>query len=266
MNIYTTGLFSNSSAGLYQSSQRLASGLRVNSAADDAAANAIGNNLSKQISGQSQALRNMSDGISLIETHTGALSEVSSLYNRARGLAIQASNGTLSSTDRASLNTEYTQIMQQADDIFSSTTFNGQSLFQNGGAPTTVDIQSGEGTGNTSAINSVDYSTISGTTLPTNILTQGNAQAAIGALDTAIDNTTLASSELGAVHNGLATTYSGVESNVLQTQIARGRVLDADYAKETTELAKYQLLQTANFAMHKKINESKALMLNLLNQ
>lgn len=266
MNIYNTGLFTSNSLGIYQSSQRLTTGLRINSASDDAAGLAISNNLGKQIVGQVQAMQNISDGVSLVEVHAGALSEVSSLYGRARELAVQASNGTLSTTDRSSLNEEYSQIMQQVDDIFTSTSFNGQSLFQNGGAPTTVDIQSGDGAGDLSAINSVDYTSMSGATLPTDILTQANAQSAIGTLDTALDNTSLASAQLGAAQNSLSTTYNAVESNIYQSQIARGAIQDANYAKESTELAKYQLLQSASFVMHKKVNESHAQMVFLLNQ
>lgn len=266
MNINSTGLYTSNSLGLYQSSQRLTTGLRINSASDDAAGLAISNNLSKQIVGQTQAMQNINDGVSLLEIHSGALGEISSLYGRARELAVQAANGTLTASDRTSLNEEYSQIMQQVDDIFTSTSFNGQTLFQNGGAPTTIDVQSGDEVGDLSALNSVDYSSISGVALPSDILTQANAQSAIGTLDTAMDNASLATAQLGASQNSLSTTYNAVESNLYQSQIARGAIQDANYAKEATELAKYQLLQSASFAMHKKVNESHAQMVFLLNQ
>ena len=152
------------------------------------------------------------------------------------------------------------------DDIFSSTSFNGQTLFQNGGAPTSIDIQSGDGAGDVSALSSVDYSSISGTTLPTDILTQANAQSAISTLDSVMDNVSLASAQIGAQQNGLTATASQLESNVVQTQIARGAIQDADYARESTELAKYQLLQSTSFAMQKRVNQNHAQMVYLINQ
>lgn len=265
MNLYLSGTLTANKLGAYQSALRLSSGLRLNSASDDAAGIAISSNLDKQISGQSQAMRNISDGLSLIEVHSGALSEVSELFNRARELALQSSNGTLTTSDRANLNQEYSQIMDQVDDIFTSTRFNGQSLFQNGGPPSTVNIQSGDAPGNVTPINLIDYSTITGPTLPSDILTQANAQAALSTIDSAATNTTLSQSQLGATHNGLSTIYKSTESNILQTQKARGKIVDADYAKEVTSLAKYQLLQGAGFAMQRKVQQNQSQLLLLLN-
>jgi len=244
--------------------QRLSSGLRINNASDDAAGMAISNLATKGIMGNTQAIQNVNDGISLTQTHASALDSVGSLYNRARTLALQAANGTTSNGDRAIINKEYTQIMQSVDNIFKNTNFNGKKLFQNG-AGTPVQIQSGSTPSDTTSINKIDYSTMNGATLPTDVLSQTNAQAAITTLDGAIDNASLSAARLGATTNGLIQTNSYLETSNLQAKIARGRITDADYAKESTHLAKYDTLTQTGLIMLSKVNENKAAMVDLLN-
>lgn len=264
--INAIGLHSSNQIGLQTASQRLTSGLRINGASDDAAGLAISSLLGRQVIGESQAISNVSDGISLIQVQSSVLQSADQLYDRARELALSASNGTLSDNDRVSLNEEYQQIMTQVDDMFSSSIYNGNRLFHNGGVVTVVSIQDGDAPGDSVALSSVDYSTISSSSLPADISSQANAQTAIGAIDGAMGNLNIASAKLGADENSLVISRSYLESSVIETQIAKSRITDADYAKETTELAKYQLLESASFILQKKIVQSKAAMVYLLQQ
>tara|TARA_B100002049_G_scaffold229110_1_gene204377 strand:+ start:122488 stop:123327 length:840 start_codon:yes stop_codon:yes gene_type:complete len=251
------------------SMQRLSSGKRINTAADDAAGLAIVSNLNRQITGTEQAIRNANEGISLIQVMDSALEEMTSIFQRARQLAVYASNGTLSPTDRSSLDAEYQQLVNttsgEAQRIVTSTTFNGISLLDNSNP--TLDFQVGWQSTDTIQITTQDMS-------PTNaalagfgdVATQANASAEIVTIDGAIDVVVAYRAELGAYQNRFSSTISNLENLSEKTQVARGRIEDADFAAESTNLARAQVLQQAGMGMLARANSSSQQVLQLLQQ
>ena len=253
------------------SMQRLSSGKRINSAADDAAGLAIVSNLDRQITGTEQAIRNASEGISLIQVMDSALEEMTSIFQRARQLAVYASNGTLSATDRSSLNAEYQQLVNTTDGesqrIVASTTFNGNSLLDGTYDATGLDFQVGWQASDVISIATVDVSpanaSIGGVT---DIATQANASTEIGIVDGAIDEIVAYRAELGAYQNRFQSTISNLENLSEKTQVARGRIVDADFAAESTNLARAQVLQQAGMGMLARANSSSQQVIQLLQQ
>lgn len=261
---------SKTSGAIQTSMQRLSSGKRVNTAADDAAGLAIISNLSRQIEGTQQAVRNAGEGISLIQVMDSALEELTNVFQRARQLAVYSANGSLSGADRTALNVEYNQLLGasgEASRIVTSTSFNGISLLDNSVPPVPgLDFQVGWEATDIINIATQDMTLTTIYSGGADITTQANAQAELApaVLDSAIDQIVAYRAELGAYQNRFESTISNLENLAEKTSIARGRIEDADFAAETTELARVQVLQQAGMGMLQRANAQSQQVMQLL--
>jgi flagellin len=235
------------------SMQRLSSGLRVNSAKDDAAGLAIAERMNTQIKGMNVAIRNAGDAISLAQTAEGGLGKVSDSLQRMRELAVQSANATNSAGDRANLNAEYQALNAEVTRVLSGTTFNGASVLN---SVATLTFQVGANSGAT------DQISVSTTNLTTgagvSAVTAGSITSAAASL-TAMDNIDTALSEITTATFGAAQNrFEGVIANLQvasENQAAsRGRIVDADFAAETANLSRTQVLQQAGMAMVAQAN------------
>jgi flagellin len=241
--------------------ERLSSGKRINSSKDDAAGLAIASTMTSSIRGMSQAIRNANDGISLAQTAEGALGEVTNILQRVRELAVQAASGTYSNADRTNLQAEVTELSDQIDNIISSTTFNGNTLFDSAAA-TTFDVQIGSGatdqlTISIGALNMAPVGTAS-------VATAAGATAALAVVDTALTAVSTNRASLGASQSRLESVVNNLTSNVTNLSDARSRIEDTDFSAETTNLAKAQILSQAATAMLAQANQSQSDVLSLL--
>jgi flagellin len=246
--------------------ERLSTGKRINSAKDDAAGLAISATMTSQIRGMNQAVRNANDGIALAQTADGALNEVTNMLQRIRELSIQSKSGTYSTSDRANLQAEVTQLQAQIDDIFTNTQFNGVTLFSTGGSGTdvTITIQAGDAAASTIdlTIAALDGTTLTGTSLDVSDPTA--AAATIGNVDSALTSINTTRASLGAGQSRLESAVNNLTSNATNLSDARSRIEDADYSSETTALAKAQILSQASTAMISQANQSQQNVLSLL--
>ena len=246
--------------------QRLSSGLRINSAKDDAAGLAIATRMTSQINGLNQAVRNANDGISMAQTTESALGEVTNNLQRIRELAVEAANGTYSTADRAALDVEVQQRISEINRIATKTTFNGQKVLD--GSLGSVDFQVGANVGDTV---SVDFSTIDATTATLGVATINvtgatatNANAAITAVDTALTTVNTARSTLGAVQNRFRSTVANLQSISESTSSSRSQIQDADFAAETAAMSRAQILQQAGVSVLSQANAMPQSVLKLL--
>jgi flagellin len=261
---------------LSTSMQRLSSGLRVNSAKDDAAGLAIAERMNSQVRGMSVAMRNANDGISLAQTAEGSLGKVGDMLQRMRELAVQAANGTNTSTDRTSLNNEYLQLARESARTLGGTQFNGQNVL----ATTQASVfQIGANTdANLDRISVTEFNwtaeatitTAIGAALATNPTTaiagtDGSfALAAITALDAAINRVNEGRATFGAVQNRFDNVVSNLMTSSENQTAARARIMDADYAVETSNLSRASILQQAGNAMVAQANQLPNQVLALL--
>ncbi|MEZ5977623.1 MAG: flagellin [Planctomycetota bacterium] len=242
---------------------RLSSGLRIASAADDAAGLGISERMRSQIRSLGQAGRNAQDGISLAQTAEGALNEVSNNLIRMRELAIQASNGTLSTEDRAVIDTEFQALDSEINRIASETKFNNINLLN-----TTAGVGIQIGLGNTSndqiTVNTVD---VSSTTLgigTLDVTNATNAGTALGSLDTAINSVSTARGNLGASINRLSSSYRSIQNTREGLSAAESRIRDVDVAMETSDLTRNSILQQASVSVLSQANTQPQLALSLI--
>ena len=250
---------------------RLSTGLRINSASDDAAGMAVSEKLKNQVRGLNQAQRNAQDGISLIQTAEGALTETHSLLARMRELAVQSSNDTLSASDRANLQVEFTALYAEVDRISSTTAFNGIYLLNNADVATGMTLQIGANNGNTFTltVGGAQMSTLnanfdsSAATLTT-IGFQSAASAVISAVDAAVDSVSTARAGLGALQNRLESVGRSLAVASENTAAANSRVADADIASSMSELVRAQILQQAGISVLAQANQAPSLVLQLL--
>jgi flagellin len=240
---------------------RLSSGKRINSAKDDAAGLAIATRMDAKVRGLSQAIRNSNDGISLAQTAEGAMDETSNILVRMRELAVQASNGATSATDRTALQTEVTQLISQIDDIAKRTDFNGTSLLD---GTANINIQTGVDTGETVNITIADLQATGLGVAGLSLATTAGASSALAVLDTAIDTVGTQRANLGAVQNRLASGVNNLTSTVTNLEDSKSRIQDTDYSIETTKLASAQILAQASTAMLAQANQSQQGVLSLL--
>jgi flagellin len=290
-----------SQSSLATAMQRLSSGLRVNSAKDDAAGLAIAERMNTQIKGMNVAVRNANDGISLAQTAEGALGKMGDMLQRMRELAVQSRNATNSIGDRANLQKEFAQLQDEIERTVMSSRFNGKSLFNSGDATfeATLTFQVGA---NTSANDRIDVtsvnlagvaaegSTITSATASEDILTTAFTTAATDAgtgiaiggwttlpadpgaeIDEAINVIDLALSVVndqratfGAAQNRFEGVISNLQTAAENQSAARGRIMDADFAAETAELSRAQILQQAGTAMVAQANQLPQQVLSLL--
>jgi flagellin len=254
---------------LSKTMEKLSTGKRINSAADDAAGLSISNKMTAQIRGLNQAVRNANDGISMVQTVEGALNEVTNMLQRMRELAVQSVNGTNSSADRTSLDAEYDQLFAEISRISDKTTWNGMAVMGDSvsaAASGTTTFQVGPAASDTVTVTFVDISQIGGMT---NISAGGvgaaaSATNAITDLDQAISTVDAYRSSLGAVVNRLNYAADNLTNVSNNTAASRSRILDTDYAAATTELARTQIIQQAATAMLAQANQSPSAVLSLL--
>src|SRR5688572_458108 len=246
-----------SQSSLSVSMQRLSSGLRVNSAKDDAAGLAIAERMNAQIRGLNVAIRNANDGISLAQTAEGALATVTDVLQRMRELAIQAQNGSNGTSDRANLNTEFLQLQQEITRIATQTKFNGKAIV--GADAGTQTFQVGANNGDTMTITTSTVATVAG-----DVTTQGNASTAVTAIDAALDTITTSRATYGAAMSRFEFAISNLQITSENQSAARGRIMDADFAAETANLSRAQILQQAGTAMVAQANQLPQNVLSLL--
>ena len=233
-----------SQSSLATSLQRLSSGLRINSAKDDAAGLAIATRMDSQVRGMNVAIRNSNDAISYAQTAEGALSKQADAMQRMRELAVQASNGTNSTDDLANLDVEYQALAEEVTRIGTSTKFNGVAVFDGTAALT---FQVGANSDDTIDVAAIDSGTIAGA------LTAGGT-AAIDLLDTALDAINTTRATLGAVQNRFETVVGNLQVASENQSAAKSRIMDADFAAETANLTRGQILQQAGTAMLAQAN------------
>ena len=268
---------STSQASLATSMQRLSSGLRVNSAKDDAAGLAIAERMGSQVRGMNVAVRNANDAISLSQTAEGALGKVGDLFQRMRELAVQSANGSNTNADRTSLNQEFVQLAQEATRTLGGTKFNGQSIlatttnstFQIGANNSTdidqISVAAFNWAGNGGITGVLGTAIITGTNIPTQQITDiATSQAAIATIDTAMDAVNSQRATYGAVQNRFDNVVSTLMVGVESQSAARSRIMDADYASETSSLSRASILQQAGNAMVAQANQLPQQVLALL--
>jgi len=252
--------------------ERLSTGKRINSAGDDAAGLAISARMASQVKGLEQAARNANDGISMVQTIEGAGREILNVLTRMKELAVQASTGTLSTTDRTALNTEFGELDKEIDRIEANTKWNTMALM-NGAS--TVNIQVGDASGNANqmAIAFKDWGADVGANGALGVAINAEtlagsdgtaAQAAMTKLDTAITNSSAELAKYGAYINRLEYAQDNLMNVAQNTDASRSRIEDADYAAETSELAKTQIIAQAGTAMLAQANQIKQTVLALL--
>ena len=251
---------------LSKSVERLSSGLRINHASDDAAGLSISERLRAQIRGLAQAQRNAQDGISLVQTAEGAMTQVHDMLQRMRELAVQASNDTLSSADLTSVNSELQALSAEVDAISTSTQFNGKVLLD---GSFSGNFQVGPNAADTLAVTIADSSTTGlgvAAALSTFNTTQSvaNAQALITAVDSGIDALSGIRSSLGASQNRLDYTVANLGVAYENTVASESRIRDADFAKETVNFTKSQILQQSGTAILAQANSMPQSVLTLL--
>ena len=264
--------------------QRLSSGMRINSAADDAAGLQISNRLTSQINGLNQAVRNANDGISLAQTAEGAMDETTNMLQRMRTLAVQSANGSNTDKDRVALQQEMSQLASEINRVASTTTFGGQNLLDGtysgtfqvgadanqtisftmtstGGADSISLAASGgftvSGLGQASTITGLSSANIS-------ISTAANAQSVITAVDKMIAAVDSKRAELGAVQNRFTSTINNLSNISENVSAARSRIRDTDFAQETAKLTNAQILQQASSTILAQANQKPQTALSLL--
>lgn len=247
--------------------ERLSSGMRINSAKDDAAGQAIANRMNSQIKGMAQAQRNANDGISMIQTTEGALNQINNNLQRVRELAVQAASDTNDVADRESIQTEITERINEIDRVAKSASFNGIKLAD--GTNASLQIQIGA---NTEAEDSITINLTDGTTAGLSVdgLTSGAvtdstaAYATIDAVDAALKTVDTARSGLGATLNRFDSVISNLQNSETNLSAARSRIEDADYAKEVAEMTRAQILQQAGTSVLAQANQIPQGVLSLL--
>jgi flagellin len=273
-NIMSLNAQRNASASqmsLATSMQRLSSGLRVNSAKDDAAGLAIADRMNTQVRGMTVAIRNANDGISLAQVAEGGLAVVTDILQRMRELAVQSINSTNTSGDISALNQEYVQLGAELDRNMSSVQFNGTSLFT---ATADFTFQVGANAGQTVTVSATDLGVASGAisgilpssgTATTALSLNNSANAAnLSAIDDALGAINSSRATLGAIQSRFSQTITYLQTAVENQTAARGRIMDADFAAETANLSRSQILQQAGTAMIAQANQMPQQVLQLL--
>ena len=254
--------------------ERLSTGQRINAAKDDAAGLAISSRMTSQIRGLDMAVRNANDAISMISTADGAMTEVSNMLQRMRELAVQSANGTTTSADRSYLNSEYQNLITEIERIAQNTQWNGRSILQGDAgkaSDSNVTFQVGANAGQTIGVNFGDISQSGGTSFQTFEISAAGAgsfitatttasalttaSAALTKIDSAISAVSTQRSTFGAAVNQLTYAIDNLASVKVNSEAARSRISDTDYAVETSELARTQIIQQAGTAMLAQANQ-----------
>ena len=256
---------STSQGSLATSMQRLSSGLRVNSAKDDAAGLAIAERMQTQVRGSNVAMRNANDAISLSQTAEGAIGKVSDMLQRMRELAVQSANATNSTDDRANLNAEFLQLGEEVTRTLTNTRFNGLNITgSDAGVPLVFQV----------GADNIDMVTVTTTDLSAdatvlavtagNITDPTNSSQAMADIDTALGTINTERAMYGAVQNRFEAIIATLQVTAENQSAARGRIMDADFATETANMSKAQILQQAGTAMVAQANQLPQQVLQLL--
>ncbi|VAW49915.1 Flagellin protein FlaA [hydrothermal vent metagenome] len=245
------------------SMERLTSGLRINSAADDAAGLAVATNMTTQIMGTDMAVRNANDGISMAQTIDGASEEMTNMMQRQRELGIQSLNGTYSAENRASMNAEFDALSAELDRIATTTKFNGVEIM-NIAVSTNLQVGWETNAGDTINLTTIAGSVIAGAVAIEGVDSTTNAAAAIAVLDTQLSVLSSARSGVGAIQNRLEYTVDNLQNLSENMSAARSGIEDADFAKESANLARTQVLQQAGMSMLSQANQTSQNVLQLL--
>jgi flagellin len=260
-----------SQGSLATSMQRLSSGLRVNSAKDDAAGLAIAERMNAQVRGMNVAVRNANDGISMSQTAEGALAQVGNSLQRMRELAVQARNATNSSSDKDSLNKEFQQLQAEIQRVLGGTTFNGKHILGADATSSTFQIGANTTANDTITISTVDMTKDTSITAITGSTASIDQNASVGAIGTVIDNIDKALDDVnntratfGATESRFDAIISNLQTGVENQSAARSRIMDADFAAETANMSRAQVLQQAGTAMVAQANQLPQQVLKLL--
>ena len=261
-----------SSDALSTSMTRLSSGLKINSAKDDAAGLQIATRMTSQIRGQTMAIKNANDGISIAQTAEGAMQEQTNILQRMRELAVQSRNDSNSSDDRDALQKEFSAMSSELSRIAGSTNLNGKNLLD--GSASTMTFQVGSNTGSdnqikldlTAKFDAVSLGITSGITIAgsSTTIAETNFSAAVGAIDGALKTINASRADLGAAQNRLTSTIANLQNINENASAALGRVQDTDFASETAQLTKQQTLQQASTAILAQANQLPSAVLKLL--
>ena len=268
---------SSSQSALSSSMQRLSSGLRVNTAKDDAAGLAIAERMNAQVRGMNVAARNANDGISLAQTAEGALGRVSESLQRMRELAVQAANATNSDSDKDSLDKEFGELAKEIQRVLGGTTFNGLSVLGSDAGAQLFQVGANTSSNDTISITTTDMtvdSTIttvagtdntgSGRALIDNSASASSIQGIIGNIDDAIDTVNTERATLGASQSRFDAVISNLQISIENQSAARSRIIDTDFAAETANLSRAQILQQAGNAMVAQANQLPDQVMQLL--
>jgi len=260
---------STSQASLSVAMQRLSSGLRVNSAKDDAAGLAISERMNAQVRGMNVAMRNANDGISLAQTAEGAMSKVGDSLQRMRELAVQARNATNTTTDLDSIGKEYTQLSQEIGRVLGGTTFNGKSILAGDAGALTFQVGANTTTNDevvlttTNMASNTDITTVTGAAID-NTSDAASLKTIIDNIDTAITTVSGERATLGAAQNRFDAVIGNLQISVENQSAAKSRITDADFAAETANLSRSNILQQAGNAMIAQANQIPSQVLSLL--
>jgi len=257
----------NANNGMEKAMERLSSGQRINRAADDAAGLAVSSKMTAQLKGINMSVRNAQDGISLVQTAEAAMNEVMNMLTRMRELGVQMNNGVYTNADRINANLEKTQLLAEIEKVTANTQFNNVNLLDG-----TYDKTLRVGNLNTETITvtilDIGISTLAtGATTGLDAITissQAGAAIAVTSLDTAISNLAEYQATLGAKQNRLEHTIAYLSNASVLTEQARGRIMDSDFATESSNLAKEQILNQAATAMLAQANQSKQSLMGLI--
>jgi flagellin len=263
---YSQNAMKTNSRAMSTAMEQLSTGTRVNSAKDDAAGLAIGQNMTSQIRGLNMAVRNLNDGINMMQTAEGAMIEQSNMLQRMRELAVQANNGTYSNTQRSYLSLEYEALASQIQKIATETKWNDQSLLAGtGGAGTgTFTYQAGQASGQVITV-TVTAATATGLGLDGGgISTAASSAAAIALIGSALEKINLSRAAIGAGINQMEYAVDNVTNISSNTTQSRSTIMDTDYAQASTQLAKTQIIQQAATAMLAQANQQAQGVLSLL--
>ena len=266
-----------SQSSLSTSMQRLSSGLRVNSAKDDAAGLAIAERMNAQVKGMDVAVRNANDGISLAQTAEGALATVGDALQRMRELAVQSSNSTNSNSDKDSLDKEFGELSKEIQRVLGGTTFNGKAILGTDAGSLTFQVGANTTTNDSISITTSNMTSLASITTIAGTDNAGTGRAVIDStanastiatvinnIDTAIDAVNSERATMGASQNRFDSVISNLQSSIENQSAARSRIMDADFASETANMSRAQILQQAGTAMVAQANQLPQQVLKLL--
>lgn len=253
---------SSTQGSLSKNLEKLSSGFRINRAADDAAGLAISEGLRSQIGGLTQAARNAQDGVSVVQTAEGALTEVHSMLQRVRDLSVQAANDSNDTDSRAAIQKEISQLGGAIEDIATRTSFNGTKLLD--GSTPTMSFQVGANENDTLTVNLSDISAVADAVKGITITDGASAGAAITAIDAQIKAVSTTRADLGAAQNRFEHTINSLNVSVENLTASESRIRDTDMASEMTQFSKNQILSQAGTAMLAQANQLPQGVLKLL--